>query len=83
MIRVFHKIGFSAFQWSETDEIQYVSPIFDVESESEEKMGTFFSGKKNSLDMTFEICEFRDFSIFFQIVVGDEPTHRFNFNYIL
>ena len=46
-IRVFHKIGFSAFQGSETDEIQNASPIFDVESESEEKMGTFFSGKKN------------------------------------
>ena len=81
--RVFHKIGFSAFQGSETDEIQNASPIFDVESESEEKMGTFFSGKKISLDMAFEICKFRDFSSFFQIAVGDEPTHHFNFHFIL
>ena len=50
---MFHKIGFSAFQGSETDEIQNASPIFDVESESEEKMGTFFSGKKISLDKIF------------------------------
>ena len=83
MDRVFHKIGFSAFQGSETDEIQNASPIFDVESESEKKMATFFQEKKISLDMTFEICKFRDVSSFFQIAVEDEPTHHFNFHFIL
>ena len=65
-IRVFHKIGFSAFQGSETDEIQNASPIFDVESESEEKMGTFFSGKKLALTWLLRFANFVIFRVFFK-----------------
>ena len=77
MDRVFHQIEFSTFLGSETHEIQYVRPILDVESESEEKMTTFFWGKKVSRDMTFEIWEFRDFLFFIKTGITHEPTQFF------
>ena len=59
---MFHQIEFSTFPSWETFKNKYVGQKFDVEFEFEEKMKTFFSGKKVSLDINFEIFKFCDFS---------------------
>ena len=57
---------FLIFQGLETDEIQYASPIFDVESDTEEKMGTIFSGKKLALTKILRFANFVIFQVFFK-----------------
>ena len=79
MIRVFHQIEFSTFPSWETYKNKYVGLKFDVEFEFEEKMTTFFSGKKVSLDINFEIFKFRDFSKKIQIEIFAKPTQFFYF----
>ena len=77
--RVFHQIEFSTFPSWETYKNKYVGLKFDVEFEFEEKMTTFFSGKKVSLDINFEIFKFRDFSKKIQIEIFAKPTQFFYF----
>ena len=74
---MFHQIEFSTFPSWETYKNKYVGLKFDVEFEFEEKMTTFFSGKKVSLDINFEIFKFRDFLEKIQIEIFAKPTHFF------